>query len=751
MELAAHKNTLSRLLAQENINVRIDPGAHTAAFDVQGRNLILPNWSGISNYLLDMLIVHEVGHALYTGKDAWQESIPRLSEELSASLGAQKAQVKQEIPGYINIIEDCRIDKLMKQRYPGTKKDYIEGHKELFSRDFFGFDKNNKDVNDYNFIDRINILYKGGSLLGIKFSPEENLLVDKINNLNSFDDVTALVKEIYTLSFENRPVIEPPQKSKTKAKTKSSSPGDSKDKTKGKSSQGPQDDEEGSGGSGDESGDQDDGDQESEKSKDSEGDNSEGEGKQPGDSSDSMSSKTSGALDDFAKNKASQGAGQCVNAIYLPVAAPNKCVDDYKLFLESVYKYQAQAAVNPIYYNEIMAETLKWKKQENSAISYMVKEFETRKAATNYARTSVSKTGKLNTNKIHSYIYNDDLFKRMTRVNDGKNHGFVMLLDWSGSMSSSLPDTLKQLFVLVMFCRRINVPFDVYLFRNRNSACDDTSSEVGDFKLSDQKLFKNEFNLTFESDFKLRNIFSSRMKKYEINASMTYLSVIGSVFKASPGTYLRKNGYIIDYDVLHSTPLLQSVFVMKDIIESFRKKNKIEVCNLVVMTDGDANGFSLTDSSGRGCGGRLGAGYNGAIAHIIDPVSKTRHKIEGSLDSSSILKVLLDILRTNLHINIVGFFLIGRGVQSGIYLNQEQKTTMREEKFAEISDVKKTGYDSYFIVRSNSNDDDENDVVATAYSTTKQLPKLLIDNLKAPRIKRNILNRFIDRIISYEK
>ena len=47
-----------------------------------------------------------------------------------------------------------------------------------------------------------------------------------------------------------------------------------------------------------------------------------------------------------------------------------------------------------------------------------------------------------------------------------KNHGLVFILDWSGSMSSIMKDTIKQLYNLIWFCRKVQIPFDVYAFTN---------------------------------------------------------------------------------------------------------------------------------------------------------------------------------------------------------------------------------------------------------------------------------------------
>jgi len=78
----------------------------------------------------------------------------------------------------------------------------------------------------------------------------------------------------------------------------------------------------------------------------------------------------------------------------------------------------------------------------------------------------VAKTGVLDCTKLHSYKYNEDLFKKITVLPDGKNHGLVFVLDWSGSMSTVLMDTIKQLFNLIWFCKKVQIPFKVYAFTN---------------------------------------------------------------------------------------------------------------------------------------------------------------------------------------------------------------------------------------------------------------------------------------------
>ena len=56
-----------------------------------------------------MLVSHEVGHALYTPDEEWWK--------------------EYEIhPSFVNIVEDARIEKLMKRRYDGISKTFYKGY-----------------------------------------------------------------------------------------------------------------------------------------------------------------------------------------------------------------------------------------------------------------------------------------------------------------------------------------------------------------------------------------------------------------------------------------------------------------------------------------------------------------------------------------------------------------------------------------------------------------------------------------------
>ena len=96
-------------------------------------------------------------------------------------------------------------------------------------------------------------------------------------------------------------------------------------------------------------------------------------------------------------------------------------------------------------------------------VNYITKEFEMKTVDT-YTRTRTSRTNVINKYFLHSYKYNDDIFARVQIESNAKNHGMVMIVDWSGSMGDKMYDTLVQTMNLVMFCKAVNIPFAVYAF-----------------------------------------------------------------------------------------------------------------------------------------------------------------------------------------------------------------------------------------------------------------------------------------------
>ncbi|SVD42210.1 uncharacterized protein METZ01_LOCUS395064, partial [marine metagenome] len=117
----ATKDKLAKLLAMEDIHVRHSSAAQTASFDVHNRVLTLPVWASLEDFVTDMMTGHEVGHALWTPASGWKEA---LDMEIHK--------------GILNIVEDARIEKKIKRKYPGIVRPFLQAYASLYEKNFFG-------------------------------------------------------------------------------------------------------------------------------------------------------------------------------------------------------------------------------------------------------------------------------------------------------------------------------------------------------------------------------------------------------------------------------------------------------------------------------------------------------------------------------------------------------------------------------------------------------------------------------------
>ena len=154
--IAQEKSMLAQLLATENIQVIHDAKLETAGFDPIGRKLYLPVLKEMSGPVYDLFVLHEVSHALNTPADGFHN---------------EKHPQGPRFKGFLNVVEDARIEKLIKRKYPGGRSGMINGYKKLLEMDFFGI--RNLDPNSLPFEDRFNLYFKIGMTLNLKFSGDE--------------------------------------------------------------------------------------------------------------------------------------------------------------------------------------------------------------------------------------------------------------------------------------------------------------------------------------------------------------------------------------------------------------------------------------------------------------------------------------------------------------------------------------------------------------------------------------------------
>ena len=161
---------LAKLFAEEDIHV-VHRQAHTASFDVKKRELVLPILKFMSKDIQDLMTLHEVGHAFWTTVDMMRETSER--------------KIHHSI---VNILEDVRIEKMIQEKYKGSKVIFKRGYQELIKNNFF--ETKGKDINSYNLIDRINLHFKHHE--NVEFSDDEMVWVEKADAAKTCEDVLNL-------------------------------------------------------------------------------------------------------------------------------------------------------------------------------------------------------------------------------------------------------------------------------------------------------------------------------------------------------------------------------------------------------------------------------------------------------------------------------------------------------------------------------------------------------------------------------
>jgi len=527
------KDSLARLLAQEDLAVE-HRSVDTAQFNVETRVLTLPLWNKASNDITDLLISHEVGHALYTPNE-WD------------FIGQVPLQ-------FVNVVEDIRVEKLMKRRYAGLAKTFYRGYKELQERDFFSIQ--DQDLSAMNLADRLNIYFKVGNFVDVPFIDTDRQFIDLANGLETFADSIELAKLLHKYCKE-----------KIKEQLHEDLPA-------------PQQSTQGGGGSTQEEGEQ----QENANDNTNEENNANEDApvgnqpsqKQGGDEEiggDDIEVETDSSLADALKELSIENSFGENHYIEHPNVDWNKFVVSNKEVHNHISGTWEVNETEPNAFFSVDLEYRKFKKSSNQEVNYLVKEFECKKSAASYARATTSRTGVLDCTKLHTYKYNEDIFKKVTNLQEGKNHGLIFNLDWSGSMQDYMLSTLKQLISLVTFCRKVGIAYRVYAFSDNWGRCPDIDNNDPD-------------KIWIHGDFSFLTLLTSDSNNSQHDIQCRNLFRICAKFR---GSGVNDTWYHFPRKMnLGGTPLNETILGMFQLAPQFRKESKCEKVHVINLTDGEA-------------------------------------------------------------------------------------------------------------------------------------------------------------------
>jgi len=776
------KEKLAKLLAVEDLDVQHQQ-VETAYFDVKSRTLILPTWKDMPNHLYDLLVGHEVGHALFT---------PTSQERLVKAY-------KKTSKACINIIEDARIEKLVKKRYPGLRKQFFSGYQHLVEKDFFGLSK--RPISGLNILDKINLYFKIPNAVDINFTDIEQHFIDKIEVAKSFKDVEEIAEEVYyyAKAEKDKDELDDDEEDFQPQFSDEKMDGDFEDSDEMESnnneSENGEDEEDGEAdidetekaeGEGDESPVDEDQDaldrymnDEPSNVEPTDEELPEPELEQDAESKDEVRSTTY----EHFQERLNQMADVETKNVYLTI--PDKAnlkdaVVDYKDVHANInlfycgknndtqwdyYDDNQFKALQKTVYERANKTLTKFKKESVKTVNHIAMEFERKKAADVYKKTMVTKTGVLDTNKLFSAKYNEDVFKKNVRLPEGKNHGLVMIIDWSGSMADNIYGCIKQVMELSFFCKKVNIPFEVYSFMEGDRDHQDSDGKYHREPVSFQ--YKNGDMVT-DCRVRLRNYLSHRMNAKDYNNGLLNMCILANRYKRQGGYDHFSHYPSPKDDELRCTPLNGAILLSEHVIRKFKKDNNLHNVNAVFLTDGESSGscyrYDVTQSKEEArMSGRQDMYKEKTSIYIKDTKTKKNHLIMKngfSGRSRGITPVCLDIVKDRLGINIVGFFILNSFSNNNLWRYVPQKKHVTYEAgqtyFGDwVKKAKKdgffikeqSGYDEYYVIKGEVlKQDFVDDLNVKPDMTAHRMAQNFMKKNNSFKTNRIILSRFIDLI-----
>jgi len=684
----------AKALASENLSFSFNAKAETASFDVKSRHLVMPVWN-VSETVQTMLIAHEISHALWTPYE--------LSRTLLDEAEAEGYKI-DKLQRIANMIEDVRIEKLMKVKFPGTRRDFFLGYKEINDLDLFKF--NEMDLTKIALIYRLNIHFKWGVLgfIDVNLTEDEQEIADMVDNVVTFEQVMVLAKFLYGSPDSKGKKVE-----------------EEKDQMFG------------------------------------EGESEDGE------SEDMFEKGLRGTLSpkgkEFTSNTVVLTGLKDVN---------EQIVSTDKLsasFFEKQYETHIIREPDLAAYRTFVRES-------DAFVRQLVAQFERKKAADEIRRERPKQTGQLNLDRLHQYRTHDDIFLSKIVKKDGKNHGIVFMLDFSGSMSQTIEHAYLQVLQLVWFCEKAKIPFEVFAFTDvaeyyliPQDKCEKDENGFRKYRNHDENLARTCKNAMQYGDARLINLASSRddAAKRERLLCMIYETYVANC--RSQPNLLRLGG----------TPTVECVAVVSQFMKEWVAANNIQVPTLMVVTDGEPNGFQIKDSTDT-CGEYSEEFSIVTVTNdILETVSRIKKSDYYSL-SNDVIGTMLDSLRQKLNTRVVGMFVGGKTLSQGDFqkfcvveqervdaqeayrtgkIKQDRCSIERDsERYIAAMEMYKndgcliahkdvfTGYDEFFLIKTPKIVKDE-DAIATSGGFTK-VKNTFIKTMGKRAGSRVFLSRYVD-------
>jgi len=577
---------LSSLISSKNVSVIHEMGGEPK-YDTKNQVLTIPILADdVGGDVYTTFIGSEIAKAAYSPNDTKVEGLP---EE------------------YVSVVEGNRAERQLVRKYMGLQSIFERGHDELLEKGFYGISSSDQLELQDHFMDRLNMYGKLGDTRGvIPFTDEEKVFRDEFVQTDTWEESVELTRRIVEF------LDEPPQ-------PEGSGEGEGEGQGEGEGEGSGQGGGSGTanGGGGASSGNRDTSNngqdydnpskpkpqpksppkqQEPEKPEDESGKGDDNKG-DDGKDDESDKGDDAGHGSDAGRDTETQEPPKPKGAQGPRKPEEMKTKKDFSAVTDKsstnlVRTSRNNAPIVPfdLYVKNTMSHAGtpdgtfvdKYKAfvlEQNQLIQTMVNEFNVKKAAYALQREGQARTGKLDTLMLSQFKFTDDLFLNDTVVPQQKNHGLVILLDNSGSMSHTSPRLCGDIYVLAEFCRRTNIPLEVYQFTDGHGGYRSTSKTV-----------EGDINYGGAIMVEIMNTRSSTQKYDHARKFLAARSFQEDHYYHNSNSAYSNNVCGSTYNIMHCTPLVESYVMLFMAVNDFKDRHEVEVMNTMVLTDGCGNG-----------------------------------------------------------------------------------------------------------------------------------------------------------------
>ena len=225
----------------------------------------------------------------------------------------------------------------------------------------------------------------------------------------------------------------------------------------------------------------------------------------------------------------------------------------------------------------------------------MAADYIRKKKAFEASKTQYRKTGSLDMSRLASYLTSDDIFTSKSIMKEGKSHGLVITLDWSGSMRNCVLKMAIQSLITCKFAKAAGIEFQLSIFTDNDSSY--SPGARNSLNTLRQTLLLDSTN----SYSDMNEVFYHMCAYHHIGDTRSFSHEYGNMLRDT----FRMSG----------TPLAQSQ--MMSYIEAMRMRSVHGLQNVSIMYITDGDGSNLRAETGE-------------ANHIVCPFTKRRYEYQKS-------------------------------------------------------------------------------------------------------------------------